>query len=158
MVKLYKKSGKETHYWETWEKDKKTAIVHRGVVGTYGENKEINYTIFSNFRKQIQIEIDKVIAEGFNAIDLSDHVILAIEFRIAKKTKSIDVAEKLQKLEERMNALLGWTGLGHCGGVENGSQVICYVVDEKIAKKVIQENLENTVWGDYKRIYKVTPR
>lgn len=156
MLKLYKKIGKETYYWETWDKDKKTAIIHRGVVGSYGENKEINSTIFSYFRKQVQIEIDKVIAEGFNAIDLSDHIILTIEYKTDKKTKSPDAAEKLQKLEQRLNALLGWTGLGHCGGVENGSSVSCFVVDDKIAKKVIEENLKDTVWGDYKRIYKPT--
>jgi len=28
MLKLYKLTNNQLHYWETWEKDEKTAIVH----------------------------------------------------------------------------------------------------------------------------------
>ena len=64
-------------------------------------------------------------------------------------TKDLD---KRHKLEERMNETLGWTGLGNCDGGSMGSgtmEVCCFVVDFKIAKRVIEEDLKSTKFGDY---------
>ena len=36
MLKLYKLIDNQLHYWETWDKDEKTAIVHWGIVGQTG--------------------------------------------------------------------------------------------------------------------------
>jgi hypothetical protein len=60
------------------------------------------------------------------------------------------------ELEDRMNETLGWTGLGNCDGGSIGSgtmEVCCFVVDFKIAKHVIEEDLKNTRFADYSRIY-----
>jgi hypothetical protein len=59
-------------------------------------------------------------------------------------------------LEERMNETLGWTGLGYCDGGSIGSgtmDVCCFVVDFKIAKRVIEKDLKNTKFADYSRIF-----
>ena len=60
------------------------------------------------------------------------------------------------ELEDRMNETLGWTGLGNCDGGSIGSgtmEVCCFVVDFKTAKRVIEEDLKNTRFADYSRIY-----
>src|SRR5690606_19910390 len=36
MLKLYKLIDNQLHYWETWDKDEKSAIVHWGIVGQRG--------------------------------------------------------------------------------------------------------------------------
>ncbi|MBK9421322.1 MAG: hypothetical protein IPN44_09740 [Flavobacteriales bacterium] len=54
MLKLYKLIDNQLHYWETWDKDEKTAIVHWGVVGQRGQDKEVKGGLFSNFRKTVQ--------------------------------------------------------------------------------------------------------
>ena len=64
--------------------------------------------------------------------------------------------EKRVKLEERMNETLGWTGLGLCdgGSIGSGTMEICnFVVDFNIAKNVIENDLKNTEFSDYTRIY-----
>src|SRR5262249_42675093 len=51
---------------------------------------------------------------------------------------------------------LGWTGLGNCDGGSIGSgtmEVCCFVVDFKIARRVIEDDLKNTKFADYSRIY-----
>ena len=65
MLKLYKQINKEIHYWETWYKDNKTGIVHWGVVGQRGEDKEVKSKFLSGFRKEIQKEIDKMVDDGY---------------------------------------------------------------------------------------------
>jgi len=53
MLKLYKLIDNQLHYWETWDKDDKTAIVHWGIVGQIGQDKEVKSGLFSNFRKTV---------------------------------------------------------------------------------------------------------
>ena len=54
MLKLYKLIGNQLHYWETWDQDTKTAIIHRGMVGQRGQYKEIKAGLFSSLSKQVQ--------------------------------------------------------------------------------------------------------
>ncbi len=60
--------------------------------------------------------------------------------------------EKRFRLQDMMDELLGWNGLGHCDGGSTGSgtmEVCCFVVDYNIAKEII-----GTEFEDYSRIYK----
>jgi hypothetical protein len=41
MLKLYKRIDNQLQYWETWDKDEKTAIVHWGIVGQCGQTSEV---------------------------------------------------------------------------------------------------------------------
>ncbi|HSY60605.1 MAG TPA: hypothetical protein VK796_01965 [Cytophaga sp.] len=54
MIKFHKYINNELHYWETWDNDDKTAIVHWGRVGDAGKNKEVKGGFFSNVRKAVQ--------------------------------------------------------------------------------------------------------
>ena|SRR5437868_13078555 len=155
MLKLYKQVDNELHYWETWDKDEKTGIVHWGIVGQTGQDKEIKSGLFSNFRKEIQKEVDKKIADGYDEIDDDNLFTLLIEFQVDGVGTPEDV-EKRTRLQNKMDELLGWTGLGHCDGGSIGSgtmEVCCFVVDFDIAKKVIELELKDTEFVDYKRIF-----
>jgi len=64
--------------------------------------------------------------------------------------------EKRTRLQDRMDSILGWTGLGHCDGGSIGSgtmEVCCFVIDFDTAKNVITQNLKDTEFADYLRIY-----
>ena len=155
MIKLYKQVDSEILYWETWDKDEKTGVVHWGIIGQNGQDKEIKSGFFSNFRKEIQKEIDKKIAEGYDEIDGDDLFTLIIEFQVDGMGTPEDV-EKRTRLQDKMDEILGWTGLGHCDGGSIGSgtmEVCCFVVNFDIAKKVIETKLENTEFVDYTRIF-----
>ena len=155
MLKLYKRVDNEILYWENWDKDEKTGVVHWGVVGQRGEDKEIKSGFFSNFRKEIQKEVDKKMQDGYDEIDDDDLIILLIEFKVDGHGTTNDV-DKRHKLEDKMKEVLGWTGLGDCDGGSIGSgtmEVCCFVVDFEIAKKVIEAKLKDTEFADYTRIF-----
>jgi predicted DNA-binding WGR domain protein len=157
MLKLYKLIDNQLHYWETWDKDEKTAIVHWGIVGQRGEDKEIKSGLFSNFRKTVQKEIDEKLKEGYAEFNEENHSFLEIEYKIEGFGTEQDL-DKRHRLEEKMDEVLGWTGLGHTDGGSSGSgtmEVVCVVVDFDIAKKVIEEKLKNTEFADYTRIFRM---
>jgi len=155
MLKLYKKNDNNVHYWETWNKDEKTAIVHWGIIGQRGQDKEVKSGLFSNFKKEIQKEIDKLVDDGYEQVDIDEHYTLLIEFVV----DGMGTPEDLNKrtcLQERMDSTLGWAGLGHCDGGSIGSgtmEVCCFVIDFDIAKSVIEQDLKDTEFSDYTRIY-----
>jgi hypothetical protein len=64
--------------------------------------------------------------------------------------------QKRRALQNRMDHVLGWVGIGECDGGSIGSgtmEVCCFVVDFYIAKAVIEANLKGTEFDDYERIY-----
>jgi len=157
MIKLYKQVDKDMWYWETWDKDEKTGIVHWGIVGHRGQAKEIKSSLFSNFRKTIQKEIDQKLNEGYAEFNKDDYSFLEIEYVIVGFGTEEDL-DKRHRLEDKMDQVLGWTGLGHTNGGSIGSgtmEVGCLVVDFEIAKKVVEENLKNTEFSNYSRIFKM---
>lgn len=157
MIKLYKMIDDQLHYWETWDKDEKTAIVHWGVVGERGQDKEIRSGFFSNFRKIVQKEIDEKLNNDYAEFDEDKVSSLEIEYKIDGFGTEQDL-DKRHRLEGKLNEILGWTGLGHTDGGSIGSgtmEVGCVVVDFEIAKKVIKEKLNETEFADYSRIYRI---
>ena len=83
--------------------------------------------------------------------------LLEVEYKIDGFGTDQDL-EKRHRLEEHLNELLGWTGLGHVDGGSIGSGTMeagCVVVDFDIAKKVIEDNLKNTEFGEYSRIFRI---
>lgn len=157
MLKLYRLKDNQLWYWETWDKDEKTAIVHWGIVGEQGQNKELKDGLFSSFRKNIQKEINQKLKEGYTEFDQDKVSFLEIEYIIDGFGTEQDL-EKRHRLEAKMDEVLGWTGLGHTDGGSIGSgtmEVGCMVVDFDTAKKVIEENLKGTEFGNYSRIFKI---
>ena len=157
MVKLYKNIDGQLHYWETWDNDGNTATIHWGIVGQKGQQKEIKSGLLTNFRKTVQKEIDQKLKEGYSEFGEDKVSYLEIEYKIDGFGTEADL-DKRQRLEERMDETLGWTGLGHTDGGSIGSgtmEVGCIVVDFDIAKKVIEEDLKDTEFGDFLRIHKM---
>src|SRR5687768_17243591 len=82
MLKLYKLIDNKLHYWETWDKDEKTAVIHWGIVGQRGQDKEVASGLFSNFRKTVQKEIDEKLKEGYTELDEEKMAFLEVEYKI----------------------------------------------------------------------------
>lgn len=157
MLKLYKQKDNQLWYWETWDKDEKTAIVHWGIVGEQGENKEVKGGLFSSFRKNVQKEIDQKLKEGYAEFDHDKVSFLEIEYSIEGFGTEQDLTKR-HRLEQKMDEILGWTGLGHSDGGSIGSgtmEVGCMVVDFDIAKKVIEKSLKGTEFENYSRIFTI---
>ena len=154
-MKLYKRVDGEIHFWETWDIDDKTGAVHKGIIGHRGDYRKIKSGLFSNYRKEVQKEIDQYCKDGYQKVDIEDHFTLLIEFKVDEMGTTEDV-EKRIRLQERMDDILGWTGLGHCDGGSIGSgtmEVCCFVIDFEVAKSVTEENLKDTEFANYTRIF-----
>ena len=155
MTKLYRFTETAKLYWETWDNDDGTHTVHWGELGTEGQTKTVKSTWLKRAPDVIQKEFDELISEGFKPIDYEDHYTLLIEYEVDGFGTEEDL-EKRFRLEERMLETLGWTGLGVCdgGSIGSGTMEVCnLVVDFELAKKVIEDDLENTEFANYTRIY-----
>jgi hypothetical protein len=153
MLKLYKKIDGVLHYWETWDDDEKTGIIHSGIVGERGVTRKIKSDFFTNVHKKVQKEVNGICKDGF--VEAEEEYTLLIEFIVDGMGSDADI-EKRTRLQDRMNETLGWTGLGYCDGGSIGSgtmEVCCFVVDFDIAKQTIIEDLKNTEFENYTRIY-----
>jgi hypothetical protein len=154
MFKLYKRIKRVLHYHQAWAHGAKIAE-HWGIVGERGETALHKRNKRQSEKKNIEHVLAKPLAEGFKPIDVDDHATLLIEYPI-KGMGTVKDLSKRHALEDRMNETLGWTGLGNCDGGSIGSgtmDVCCLVVDFKIARRVIKEDLQNTTFADYSRIY-----
>ena len=92
--------------------------------------------------------------EGYKPIDEDDLKTLSIEFEVEGFGDEEDL-DKRYALEEKLDAILAWTGLGHVDGGSIGSgtmEVCCLVVDFEIAKRVLADNLKNTEYNNFSRI------
>ena len=155
MLKLYKQTDTEIHYWETWDKDTKTAVIHWGVVGERGTQRQVFSGMLSSFKRIVNKEMKKQLANGYHEVDIDDHHTLLIEYEVDGMGSPADL-DKRNRLQNRMSQTLGWTGLGHCDGGSIGSgsmEVCCLVVDFDIAKQVIEADLKDTEFEDYLRIF-----
>jgi hypothetical protein len=157
MLKLYKKNGEQLHYWETWEPDDKSSIVHWGFVGDQGQQLLIGENSHPHYRKIVEQVIQERLAEGYTELDEDQMVFIEVRFVIDGFGSEADL-DKRHRLEDRLNETLGWTGLGHVDGGSIGSgsmEVGCVVVDFEIAKNIIEKDIENTEFGDYAQIYRL---
>ena len=155
MIKLYKFTEGKKEYWETWDNGDKSHTVHWGVLGTEGSSKTIKSSLFKKAEDKIQKEIDAFIVEGYKPIDQENLYTLLIEYPVEDMGTKEDV-EKRHRLEDKMDGILGWTGLGSCdgGSIGSGTMEVCaFVVDFEIAKRVIESKLKDTEFSNYSRIY-----
>ena len=155
MLKFYRLSDEGKEYWETWENDDGSYTVHWGELGTPGNNKAVTSSLLRSAERKVRFEIDRMTAAGFKEIDVEDHSILLIEYAVEGMGTTEDV-EKRHRLQDRMDETLGWTGLGHCdgGSIGSGTMEACnFVVDFELARKVIEQDLADTEFSDYTRIY-----
>jgi len=155
MIKLYLREGKRVaRYHEAWAEEK-VLIDHSGEVGTKGVVRRVPREPGKSELAQLRAILAPARKLGYKAISPERHRLLLIEYRVRGMGSAKDL-EKRHALQDRMDDVLGWRGLGHCDGGSIGSgtmECCCLVVDFDVAKKVIERNLRSTVYADYTRIH-----
>lgn len=151
MLKLYKRHANQLHYWEYWETRPKHGVIHWGIAGERGERKDIKAPSVAAFQALLDEQTAAKRQEGF--AEPTKEYDLIIEYPVKRMTaKHLD---KLVRLEERLDQLLGWAGLGHCDGHGHGfgmMDISCVVVDFELAKRLIEAELEYTEFARYSSI------
>lgn len=155
MVKLYRFANDKKEYWETWRNEDGSHTVHWGGLGTIGESKTVKSSLLRRAETIVQKDIDMLVNQGFQPLDIEDHANLIVEYAIPDNGTNEDI-DKRYRLQDLMNEVLGWTGLGICdgGSIGNGTMEVCnLVVDFELAKFTIEQSLIGTEFADYTRIY-----
>jgi hypothetical protein len=152
LFKLYKKTADGISYWETWNNDDKTAVIHWGLLGNYGEQRPVTTENITALKDTLNSLIANKVTEGFSEILHDKKFTLAITFRL----KTWGTPEDLGRREKYRNFItehLGWTGNGRCDDGDIGSgEMTLYadVVDPYLAIKTIPNDLfRNGVKEDY---------
>lgn len=153
LLKLYKKQDGILYYWQTWDKNPKSGFINWGIVGEKGSREIIRAKNKSDFELLIQARITEKREEGFAEPVTED--VLVIEYEAENMTTN--KLQKLHRLGDHLDYLVGYTGLGAFDGNGFGfgkMDVSVTVVDFEIAKRVIAADLEDTVFGNYISITK----
>jgi hypothetical protein len=156
MIKLYKNISEKLHYWEAWiEEGNKCVVEHWGVVGERGEF--INHPLPKKYKEAelLRFILAKALDDSYEPFDDDDLETLVVEYLLDGFGTSTDL-DKRNRLDDRLNETLGWTGVGHVDGGSIGSgsmELACCVVNFEIAKKVIEDDLKLTDFSDFSRIY-----
>lgn len=156
MQKLYKEIDGVLNYWEIWESEPKTTMTHYGVVGERGKSQITKAGLFSSASSVIKKKTAEKIKEGYAESSDDDFYTLVIEYAIDGMGTNEDL-EKRHALEDYMDELLGWMGLGHCdgGSIGNGTmEVTCMVISDSIALQIVKNDLLNSdIFKNYSRIF-----
>ena len=154
MRKLYKQIDGVLHYHEAWCNGR-TVYEHYGVVGKRGATKTHRLPRGADAEEVIPAILRPAAEAGYRPIEIDDHGRLLIAYAVEGMGTPADLNTR-HALEERMNEILGWTGIGMRDGGSIGSgtmEVCCFVVDFDIAQRVIAADLEATEFSDFTRIY-----
>lgn len=149
-VKLYKRHDGRLLYREAWI-DGENVVEH---VGVYGERGLVSQHAASGPVQQREV-INAIAAEakanGFDAIPEARLVGLLVSKEISGAGTKNDLRRR-DALEDFLNEVTGWRGLGHCDGGSIGSgsmEAFCLVVDYKIAAEVIERELALSQFNDF---------
>lgn len=158
MFKLYKRGemGEILAYHEVWVDQRSRSIVeHWGMLGERGETATHRIKLLKSLEKQIDALLAPAEALGFHGLDEGERQTLIVEYTYGEDWRRDDI-EKIRAAEDALTETLGWTGLGTCEGEthkENTVEFTCRVIDIDRAEKQITEQLMETEFSDYSRIY-----
>lgn len=130
-------------------------IRHYGKCGDTGQTEETALPDALDEDVAVERALEQARRDGFAEIDEGDHAYLLVEYAVEGFGTPQDL-DKRHALESRLSGVLGWAGVGHVDGGSIGSgtmEACCVVVDARIARKVIEQDLAGTEFADYSRIY-----
>lgn len=155
VIKLYRKeSNRVVDFHEAFLFDGRIHE-HWGKVGNHGENRSHPRMANLSVADQLEQVLLPVRERGFGEIDIEDHAVLLVEYKVDGMGTAGDI-EKIVSLTDLLQDVLGQSGLGYCDGHSIGSGTIeacCYVVDFDVAKRVIIASLARTRFEDFTRVF-----
>jgi hypothetical protein len=149
-VKFYKRRDAQLLYREAWI-DGESVVEHVGVCGERGSVSQHPAAGPVRQREVIDAIAASAKADGFKAIPESRLVGLLVSKEISGMGTKDDLRRR-HALEDFLNELTGWLGLGHCDGGSIGSgsmEAFCLVADYEIACEAIMRELASSEFSDF---------
>jgi hypothetical protein len=128
FVKLFKKIGSDSTYWETWNTDDKNAIIYTGIIGQLGEYVYITAGNLEDLKDSINPIIHEKLKDNFRKISLKKYYTLDIVFKLIAWGKEEDIM-KFEVHRKVINDILLKTGNGDCDDSEIGSGELIYFAE-----------------------------
>lgn len=151
--KLYlQEGGQVVEYHQLWFHEG-TLFEQWGAIGEAGSVKEHRVDV-AEIADTIERLTRPAIERGFAPIKIEQHATLIVEYETDGSDEAID---KRYRLQDKLDEVLAWTGLGHCDGGSIGRgtmEACCFVVDFDRARLVIGDELMDCEFSDYSRIYR----
>jgi len=155
--KLYRRTSGSLEYHEAWPGDG-VVMEHWGRCGDGGEVREHPATT--------DRQVGRVLAEietgarraGFRPVAPSRHTALVVEYEMPTGGSAGPTTPDRAELEEALDQLVGWLGLGHCDGGSTGSgtmEVFLDVVDYECARSALMRELASGPYAQFSRIYRM---
>lgn len=158
MFRLFKRdeTGKIAAYHEVWvEFSPRRIVEHWGYIGERGDTDAHRIKLLRSLEKQIDDLLNPARALGFAEIDAIEYSTLIIEYPLSDAWRRDDEL-KIREVEDALTDVLGWTGLGSCDGdtiTDTAIEFTCRVLEPDLAKTRIEEQMADTEFADYSRIY-----
>jgi hypothetical protein len=155
MIRAYKEVNDDLLYFHIWETDENKAVFYQGVMGNEGELEHVSANSSDELTDKINHKVDELNKTGWSGIDDDEYDVLIIEYKIEGDGTEAE-HKKRQAVQDKMNEVLGWTGVGYCDGGSIGSgtmEICCIVFDYQLAYDIINEALNETEFADFSRIY-----
>jgi hypothetical protein len=149
-VKLYKRHDGRLLYREAWI-DGENVVEHSGIYGERGLTSEHAEAGPVRQREVMDAITADAKSKGFRAIPEARLVGLLVSKNISGMGTKGDQRRR-HALEDFLNEVTGWHGLGHCdgGSIGTGSmEAFCLVVDYEIAAEVIARELASSPFNDF---------
>jgi hypothetical protein len=149
-IKLYKRCECQLKYWEAWT-DGDNVVEHSGFCGDRGSVSDHPAAGQTQQRKIMRALAETARADGFRTIPSSRLIGLLVSKEISD-TGTQDDLRRRHALEDFLNEVTGWLGLGHCDGGSTGSgsmEAFCLVVDYECAAAAIERALVDSKFSDF---------
>ncbi len=140
MLKLYKRTERQTLYWEAWDAGNRAVTIHWGTLGETGRNKNVRIPKGESADTVIAGQSEEQRSSGYEEIDVEDHLQIIVQFKTGDVWGDTGDLDKRHSVEDILNECLGWTGNGHCDGGDIGSGTVnafSFVVDPYLARDAI---------------------
>ncbi len=149
-IKFYKRDEQGLQYREAWI-DGENVVEHFGRYGETGSTLQ-HAAPTPHLQREAMFAIAATArADGFEPIPDERLVGLLVSTQITGSGTRDDLRRR-HALEDYLNELTGWRGLGHCDGGSIGSgsmEAFCLVVDYEIAAAVIERELAASPFKDF---------
>jgi len=149
MIKLYKRTEEGLFYHEAWITGMQI-IEHKGKVGTTGEAFSFDYTKGQPDELSLERTLKAARKEGFMEIPPEAHHEVSLRWNF--ESTPTDLKKINEELEEILNEILGWQGLGEVQNItanNRQSEVRCLVVDLEVTVNRFSEVLLESRYSGY---------